>query len=397
MRVLNIYLLIALKFVALIFSISLLINCNESDLEMINKTINRLENIETVKYDSRSLNLYNGAVVNDDTVSAYFDMRKSKDADFKCHLSSKSYEYIFNGKESISIFNNEKVMIVDKNIDPYNAISSSLPTLKEILSKLIHDSAVKIVSKRDTIIGDREAVNYSFELKGKHINWQNRTFVKALDISQVQDANFDLVIDKKNYLPLILKTRSAQNVTSITSFENVNFNYEVNDDLWSKSRLSNDYAQYTMAEYIQRQQKKLKSFVGQKVDNWGLLGTTNQDAFNPDSLEGNIVLLEFWFKGCGACIAAVPKLNSIYKKYKNQNFKVLGIEYLEKHSIDVLRTYIKESDKSYPNLFEGKAFAAEYGVLGAPTIMILDKTGKILYLKSGLNESEIIAIIENNI
>jgi len=113
-----------------------------------------------------------------------------------------------------------------------------------------------------------------------------------------------------------------------------------------------------------------------------------------------VVLLEFWFKGCGGCVSAIPDLNKIKARFDKNEFKIYGIEYLDNYPKEVLQKYIKEQNIQYPNLYKGKTVASNYGIRSAPTFLIIDKNGKIVHIKFGFsqeNMDEIIEIIEKNI
>src|SRR5215831_9135496 len=43
------------------------------------------------------------------------------------------------------------------------------------------------------------------------------------------------------------------------------------------------------------------------------------------SLEGKVVVLEFWATWCGPCVAAIPHLNELSDKFKNQPVQFVAI------------------------------------------------------------------------
>lgn len=144
----------------------------------------------------------------------------------------------------------------------------------------------------------------------------------------------------------------------------------------------------------------MRSHLGERLSEWKLPDLNTDSQINLASLKGNVVLLDFWFKGCHPCPLSIPRLNNINSKFAKDDFKIFGIEYEERASRESLLKYIKENNVEYSNLYEGKKLALSYGITSGPTFMIIDKLGKIIYVKSGFSEdhmNEIEDIIAKNI
>ena len=62
-----------------------------------------------------------------------------------------------------------------------------------------------------------------------------------------------------------------------------------------------------------------------------------------------------------------------------------------------LQEYVSKIKMDYPVLYEGKELANKYEVRAAPTFMIIDKKGHIVYLESGFDKVRIEKIIKENL
>ncbi len=124
---------------------------------------------------------------------------------------------------------------------------------------------------------------------------------------------------------------------------------------------------------------------------------------------GQVVLLDFWYRGCGHCIDALPKIKRLAAKYAGRPVAVLGVN--NDRRDDDARYVIDTFELAYPTIrnrqtskkdgvsgwarlatdaFEAildRRISERYGVNGWPTFIVLDQTGRVALLVSGNSDS----------
>ena len=110
----------------------------------------------------------------------------------------------------------------------------------------------------------------------------------------------------------------------------------------------------------------------------------NSRPLSLSKLHGKIVLMDFWGLTCRPCVAALPSLEGIAKRFGSRSVVVIGINDSTDKPKQVARL-AKKSGLTYPLTIDRKAMpnqfgktAAKFHVGATPTLVLIDQDGKVV-------------------
>ncbi|WP_437205657.1 TlpA family protein disulfide reductase [Planctomicrobium sp. SH664] len=118
-------------------------------------------------------------------------------------------------------------------------------------------------------------------------------------------------------------------------------------------------------------------------------GTTIEgDAFDIKSLEGKVVLVDFWATWCGPCLQELPHVKEMYEAYNDKGFEVVGISLDDNKQ--ALEKFLDDQDIEWVTLFSNdpekqgweNPLVQHYGITGIPMAILLDQKGNVVSMKA---------------
>ena len=119
--------------------------------------------------------------------------------------------------------------------------------------------------------------------------------------------------------------------------------------------------------------------VGEKAPDFSLRELGAKKSVTLSSLnQQNPVLLIFWASWCPGCVEEIPLLNQWQHRYGPKGLKILGVN-VEETEQEIV-SFKKSQPVDYPILLDSEAAVArDYGIVGLPASIFLDRGGEILY------------------
>ena len=160
-------------------------------------------------------------------------------------------------------------------------------------------------------------------------------------------------------------------------------------------KLIEDHDKY--AKYQIDDAKRFRDLIGKPAAGWGSLETPNSTvnrvlgalarsntasevkdldgrSHSLAKYRGKVLVLDFWYRGCGWCMRAMPQVKRLAAHYHDQPVAVFGVNN-DQDEKDA-RFVVKEMAIVYPVL-RSMDLAGRYGVQGFPTLVIIDQEGKV--------------------
>ena len=92
------------------------------------------------------------------------------------------------------------------------------------------------------------------------------------------------------------------------------------------------------------------------------------------------VMLVFWASWCPNCKVEVPKINQLYEKFGPQGMTFIGINVGFNDTAGRAAAFVELTKTAYPTFFDNNSVVTKkYKILGVPTIIMADKSGRIVF------------------
>jgi peroxiredoxin len=105
--------------------------------------------------------------------------------------------------------------------------------------------------------------------------------------------------------------------------------------------------------------------------------------FDSKSLQGKIVVLNFWFIGCGPCRKEIPKLNEVVREFGDRDVVFIAPTPDKSES---LRDFLKSTQFDYNIVPEADRILDQFNTAVFPTHIVIDRNGQVEATLAGAAE-----------
>lgn len=120
--------------------------------------------------------------------------------------------------------------------------------------------------------------------------------------------------------------------------------------------------------------------IGKEASSFSVTDISGQ-SYSTEKLKGKVLVLNFWFVECKPCIMEMPELNKLVERYQGQEVVFLSFA---RNNQDQIMKFLKKTPFNYKIVPSASPVAEQFGVMGYPTHILIDKEGKIRFKALGL-------------
>jgi peroxiredoxin len=148
--------------------------------------------------------------------------------------------------------------------------------------------------------------------------------------------------------------------------------YKKNSEKYDSLKLDSN-GQFSLKKAIEINDKIINGLIGCKIPYFNVK-TIDGKILTTSELKGKVIILNFWFEACAACVAEIPLLNKLEKIYKDSNTVFIAF------SIDdslTIRKFLQRKEFNYNIVSSTREIIQEKFCLigGYPTNMVFDTKG----------------------
>ena len=119
---------------------------------------------------------------------------------------------------------------------------------------------------------------------------------------------------------------------------------------------------------------------------------TTSDGFtiNAGRLRGRVVVLAFWATWCPACRREMPEIDKLYRRYQGDSqVSIWAVDVLSNdETVENAREFMTRNRYALPIAFIDEKSSGNLGIDGLPSLVIMDKSGRIRLFHVGFDRSE---------
>jgi thiol-disulfide isomerase/thioredoxin len=193
-------------------------------------------------------------------------------------------------------------------------------------------------------------------------------------------------ISQQSDLPRRKETRlGADNMQKYT-ITNIAINEEIPAEVWEFERPEGYAFNSTVRNPQQARQPQRTTYPNAKPFEVTIAeGPDKGETVSLESLEGNVVVLDFWTGWSGTSKDSRSDIQAIAEQFKDQPVRVLSMTWRERNRVQAGIDAWKDSGGTYSLATGADEIAMDYAVSSFPTVFVVTQDGKLVYTLNEYN------------
>ncbi len=171
-------------------------------------------------------------------------------------------------------------------------------------------------------------------------------------------------------------------MSTLTTFNRLDINHVLPDTMFA----FHPPATAKKVESFQQQgmQETVSPLVGKPASDFSLKDLDGKKQ-SLSSLKGKVVLLDFWATWCGPCRRELPTIAKLHKELADKGLAVVAVNVGE--PLASVNAFLRKNAFELPVWLDSDSEVSQrYSANSIPTLVVIDKTGKVSAYKVGLRE-----------
>jgi thiol-disulfide isomerase/thioredoxin len=106
--------------------------------------------------------------------------------------------------------------------------------------------------------------------------------------------------------------------------------------------------------------------------------TLDGGSFDSASLQGKVVVLDFWATYCVPCLKEIPTFNQLHEQLAGKGVVVLGVSMDEDGGAPLVESFLKAHPMKYQVVLASEKATDVFHIGKLPTTVVFDRNGKAL-------------------
>jgi thiol-disulfide isomerase/thioredoxin len=116
-------------------------------------------------------------------------------------------------------------------------------------------------------------------------------------------------------------------------------------------------------------------------------GSAHADGLDLSAYRGKVVYLDFWASWCVPCKRSFPWLDGLVSQYRKQDLVIIGVNVDQ--STALANKFLDDTRADFPIVYDPQgALATTYKIMGMPSAVLIDRTGKVRFQHVGFSDSK---------